>query len=474
MKKNKTFKLVIFNLAATSLLFLVNSTHAYGTGAIRIGLESRYLNANTVTVGGPVLINGTLFNGIVSIRVGSASSTHVELIYGGALVKSSHTPFIANPSGEAGIYIGGRRYRGFIELGRQRPGYGITPVNVVDLEDYLKSVVPSEMPSGWHMEALRSQAVAARTFAMYRRGSHNHLGYELCDTVFSQVYNGMEWETLSTSQAVTSTRGRIVTFNGLPILAVYSSSNGGFSESSEYVWLESVPYLRAVPDVYETGGLVWYRTLTREQVQQITPASANIGTVTSIAVEGRTPGGRVHTLAINGTNGTHRVSREQVRTFFAQAGGSLPSRMFQFGSPMNAPTPPISGGAGAGPIVPSTPPIVTPSGVYVITSGGEIVEASPIMYALGTEGVTIMQSPASTGQNISNFLASNLIKSLMANLNIREVHYFSNGSVTLYGRGFGHGVGMSQFGAYSMARAGYNYVQILMHYFTGTQVVTLN
>ena len=475
MKKNKSLKLIAFNIIATFLLFLMNNIEAYGLGAIRIGLESRYLNANSVFVGGPVLVNGTYFRNGVNIRVGGASSTHVELIYGGTVFKYSHSPFIVNAATDFGIYIGGRSYRGFVEVGRQRPGYGITPVNVVDLEDYLKSVVPSEMPSAWHIEALRAQAVAARTFAMYRRGSHNHLGYELCDTVFSQVYNGIGWENERTTTAVTTTRGRVAVFNGLPILAVYSSSNGGFSESSEYVWTEAVPHLRAVPDVYETGGLVWDRTFTASQIQNALPASSSIGSVVSIAIEGRTPGGRAHSLVIRGTNGSHRLYREQIRTFFSAIDGSLPSRVFQFGREMESPSANLGASLGGGPVMQNLEqaPIITDSGtssVYVIISGGEIVEAPSIMYAIGTEGVfTISRQPQPT-----NFLLSSVFDSFVANLNFREVHYFANGPVTIHGRGFGHGVGMSQFGAYSMARVGYNYVQILMHYFSGINVVTFN
>jgi len=460
-------KLFFFNIIATIFLLAINYETVIGnlamqnsqiaSGTIRIGLESRYLNENQVSVGGPVIINGTRFDGTVTIRVGGASSTHVELIYNNSIFSESHTPFVATAADVNGIYIRGRTYRGHIELGRQIPGNGITPVNVVSLEEYLKSVVPSEMPASWHMEALQAQAVAARTYSMYRRGSHNHLGYELCDTVFSQVYSGIEWEHYRTTQAVLNTTGRIITYDGLPILAVYSSSNGGFSESSEYVWLETVPYLRAVSDVYETGGLVWDRTVTREEIQNALPASANIGQVTSITLDGRTPGGRVHTLTIHGTNGNHSMEREAIRSFFSSIDGSLPSRMFQIGSPM----PNISENM-FGNELPTSPL----TNYFAINDLGDLFRLPQTFYTLGQTGLYTLD----VSQNQNSPVGSQNPPIVTE----RQTHNFSNGSVTLHGRGFGHGVGMSQFGAYSMARAGYTYVQILQHYFTETQIVTIN
>ncbi|MCL1924207.1 MAG: SpoIID/LytB domain-containing protein, partial [Defluviitaleaceae bacterium] len=389
-------RLLVFNTIATILLLVMNYEEAYASGTIRIGLESRYLNASTVSVSGPVYVEGVRLNGYIEIRVGTYSETHIQLFHNGNLFFANrHTPFIITPVDENGIYIRGRRYRGIIEIGRQRPGHGITPVNIVNFEDYLKSVVPSEMPASWHMQALMSQAVAARTFAMYRRGSHNHLGYELCDTVFSQVYNGIGFEHPRTTEAVLATRGRIITFNGAPILAVYSSSTGGFTESSEYVWLEAVPYLRAVPDLYETGGLIWDRAFTREQIQQATPVAANIGQITAIGINGRTPGGRVLALNIYGEYGTHTIMREQIRSFFAPIGGSLPGRMFQFDNPIGPPQGSITVPP-ANEQPPQTPPENLPPNeqlppshrqVFAVGQTGNVYEMPETFYAIGTAGV---------------------------------------------------------------------------------------
>ncbi|MCL2236484.1 MAG: SpoIID/LytB domain-containing protein, partial [Defluviitaleaceae bacterium] len=136
--------------------------------------------------------------------------------------------------------LGTRQYRGIIEVNR----FGrdsVSAVNVVHMNEYLFSVVPSEMPASWEMEALKAQAVAARTFTLYRMASWAGQDYNLCDTVFSQVYSGVFREHYRTTEAVLQTADLVILHNGQPILAAYSSCAGGHTANSEDVWFAALP-----------------------------------------------------------------------------------------------------------------------------------------------------------------------------------------------------------------------------------------
>ncbi len=137
-------------------------------------------------------------------------------------------------------------YRGRIEVFTNLNG-ALTVVNVIGLEDYVRGVVPNELsPGGWPaIEALKAQAVAARTYAVSHRGQFNAAGYDLLPTTRSQVYGGMATEHALATRAVNETRGIIATYNGEPINALYTSTCGGRTEDGEQIFGGvSVPYLR--------------------------------------------------------------------------------------------------------------------------------------------------------------------------------------------------------------------------------------
>ncbi len=137
-------------------------------------------------------------------------------------------------------------FRGTLEV---RPGLWL--VNRVRLDDYVKGVVAGEMPSSWHPEALKAQAVAARTYALATRKVG--ADFDLYPDSRSQVYQGVSGETFATNSAVNATRGRIVTYAGLPIVAYYFSTSGGETENVEYSFFGALPkpYLRGVDDPYD-------------------------------------------------------------------------------------------------------------------------------------------------------------------------------------------------------------------------------
>lgn len=209
-------------------------------------------------------------------------------------------------------------YRGSLQFSPDGTG-GVQTVNVVGLDDYVRGVVASEMPSGWAMQALEAQAVAARTFAI--TGSVSGKGFELYDDTRSQVYGGVAAETPSTDQAVAATRGQIVTYNGQPALTYFFSSSGGHTESVQNVFAGATPepWLRGVPDRYDdVAGNPNHRW---QYGMSLATAAAKLGSL----VEGRLLGitvikhgvsPRIVEAAVVGTGGRRVVSGPALARIF--------------------------------------------------------------------------------------------------------------------------------------------------------------
>jgi len=375
------------------------------------------------------------------------------------------TPYFADARGGK-VNVNGYYYRGLLQA--HRTGAGLVPVNRVSMEDYLLSVVPSEMPAGWHMHALKAQAVAARSYAYTRAGVHADRGYDLCNTVCCQVYLGMRQEHERTTEAVKGTRGIMAFHDGEVINAVYSSSSGGVTDDSENVWSAASPYLRGRSDVYDVTGREWTRSFTLTELTRVANANeANIGNVVGVQITGVSATGRVSQLTINGAAGSVRLEREQIRTFFSPAqGGSLYSRNFRMDSYA------ITAGGMA---------LQRNAGVYVMGAGAPIMPEAGNINVLTNTGATIpagmsnMLVQTAAGMQslpMQGSMGANLI---LGGANIVQITGGFNSTgyvVTFVGRGWGHGVGLSQHGARGMAEAGYTFDQILRHYYTGITLQT--
>lgn len=345
--------------------------------------------------------------------------------------------------------LGGRKYRGVIEFGRYNGGL-ITPVNVVDLDEYLYSVVASEMSASWHEEALKAQAVSARTYAVYNVGKHSPNGYGLCDKTDCQVYGGYNSEKESVTAAVKDTSGEILCYEGKPIQAVFSASSGGYTCSSENAWVSALPYLRAVSDSYESS-VTWTRSFTASEIESILSSKGvNIGSVKNMAVTKFADGGRCLELTIVGTNGTKSYTKEAARTFFSSSrGGSLPSTMYTINGsevPTGITSPMYAIGAGSNRVV------STVKGAHVYTSSGRSVIGSSSVSVVGRNGKTASYSGESVPSLNKDYLNQ------------------SASTFVLSGKGNGHGVGLSQYGAKGMAENGFTYREILEHYYTGAEI----
>ena len=205
------------------------------------------------------------------------------------------------------------RYRGSLEL---RPGpLGVSAINAVALEDYVRGVVAGEVPAGWPVEALRAQAVAARTYAIAT--SKNGDGFDQYADTRSQMYPGISGEHPRTDAAVAATAGEVVAYDGKAIVTYYFSTSGGRTEDVENSFLgaEPAPYLKSVADPYDTAS-PRHRWTVRMTLGK---ASARLGGLVKgylrqirVVSRGRSP--RVVRAQIVGTRGRTNVSGPQLRS----------------------------------------------------------------------------------------------------------------------------------------------------------------
>ena len=305
-------------------------------------------------------------------QIAAMSAFYAQPKTGGITVNQMQSGAIKiEPTGNGFVYIGEHWYRGKTLVFPSDKG--LTAVNYVDLEQYLYSVLGSEMNGNWPQEALKAQAVAARTYAIYKRKNERNGIYDLGDTEASQVYKGIESESYGTHKAVNATARQILTYKNQIILSVFHACSGGHTENVEDVWSQFLPYLRGVQDFdHNVSACQWVKTLSG---QEISERISGVGNVMSLNPR-FTPYGSIKAIKFVGDRGTRELKGDAVRN------------------------------------------------------------------ALGLKSTrfTITTDP----------------------LGLR-----------LNGRGWGHGLGMSQWGAYSLAKQGVNYQQILGHYYRGTRLTRI-
>jgi stage II sporulation protein D len=211
-----------------------------------------------------------------------------------------------------------RTYRGSMALIKW--GTSGRTINRVLVEDYVRGVVPAEMPTSWPADAVRAQAVAARSYAVRLRTTRRYASYDLCDTTACQVYRGMGAETPAGDAAVRATKGTILTYRGAVALTQFASSNGGHSAQGDF------PYLRPKPDPYDGAvrSQAWTRTVTAAQVERAWPSVGSLRGLQVTARDGAGSwGGRVSTVKVIGSRGTVSVAGSTFQSRF-----SLRSRLF--------------------------------------------------------------------------------------------------------------------------------------------------
>lgn len=358
--------------------------------------------------------------------------------------------------------INGKQYRGCLRFAVN--GTVMTAVNVVDLEEYLYGVIPAEMPASYGEEALKAQTLAARTYAMTKLNAHKSSGYELCDTINCQVYKGYSGENSKTNAIVDETEGEIICYNGTPIEAVFSASTGGYTENSENVWNSVVPYLRAVPEVGEYGNNTWTKTLTLSQLDSLLSAKGeNIGSAQDIVITKISTGGRVQEMKIVGTSGSVTLTKENIRTYFSGACGSLPSKMFTINGKGGDPSSGSRSVQRQATKSSSTGSLTSSAAANGITAKTEGTLSAMNGKNLKLDGLSVSEN-TNSNQNTPVISTGDY---QIYDVNISTVE---NGTFVFEGSGNGHGVGLSQNGAQGMAQQGYSYEEIIKHYYTGVTI----
>ncbi len=221
---------------------------------------------------------------------------------------SELTQLFVEPQNGGYVWINDRWYRGKVQV--VAVNGQLVAIDIVDLEHYLYSVLGAEMSATFPSEALKAQAVAARTYALYRSQSARKKLFDVDNTEASQVYKGLSTEANTTQAAVKATSGQVMTYKGKLILAAFHSASGGHTENVEDIWSNALPYLRGVPDDdLGTPGYEWTKTFSLAQLSE----SLNIPNITAITPERTTQFGSVLSLKATGDN-EQTLTREGIRS----------------------------------------------------------------------------------------------------------------------------------------------------------------
>ncbi|KSU74472.1 SpoIID/LytB domain-containing protein [Bacillus altitudinis] len=313
------------------------------------------------------------------------------------------------------LKIAGKPYLGNVNFAIES-GY-IRPTNEnIPFEDYLKGVVPNEMPASWHVEALKAQAVAARTYSV------KSIGKVVPDTTAFQVYGGYNWYTNST-KAVDATKGKVLKYNNQLISATYYSSNGGYTEASEEVWGNALPYLVAKKDTKDPVN-AWTLKLSKKQLGTTLTAStaasewskakeanaADLAGLKSWLLKNKeTAASDMRIASISSLTFSGKTKGQRAKTVSIKLNYHLKNK----------------------------------TGTYTVnkstTASMKMTEFRTVM------GATKVKSTFASVKNNTN-------------------------DFTISGKGYGHGIGMSQYGAKARAESGNSYSSILSFYYPGTKL----
>ena len=359
----------------------------------------------------------------------------------------------------------GRMYRGAFMI---TPRAGL--LNVIDVEAYLCGVLPAEVGANWHNEALRTQAICARTYVLKQSMNRAEKGYDVVDTDADQVYKGAGVETAKTNQAVASTAGEVLTYGKDLAITYFHSDSGGHTADISDVWGTNYPYLKGVPEIvnYKSPVSSWNAKISAQRIQNAVKkvTGDDIGEISEVQVSEVDDGGRAVTMTFIGSNGSKSMKASQFRT--AVSPREIKSTML---------TP--SGGAFKVDNKATPSGIVTPQKTQASDTALTFEEERGLakMASEGvftsTELIDMLSNPGKLKKYYQTGIGRVGKKSEPAKKPRNKYGYSvekAGNDFIFYGRGWGHGVGMSQWGAMAMAEQGYTAEKILAHYYPGTSV----
>ena len=444
--KAKKFFLFLGICIFLMLIFTNNILAAEKLPVLRVGI---FLNQTEINIGG----DGTfkIYNSKSNNLVSEERNKIVKLLPHdkgieilGKGVYSGPINIIPVGNTKIIVIINGQkyRYRGNIEIVLDKDCKKLNVINIIGIEEYLYGVLKKEISPLWPAEVLKAQAIAARTFATFNINKHIDQGYNLCATTHCQVYGGINHEDTETNRAVDETRGLIMVYKGKPINASYHSDSGGYTEDSENVWGSFLPYLRSVESKFEEKVSpppphhTWsYSINEKDLTEKLQKQGYEIDTVVSIKPVKKSKTGRISELAfISKNNKTIYMKSNDLRKLIG--------------------------------------PDLIRSTLFNIKIVGEeliIEEREDKEEPIETK---VEEEKEETFQSLINKLREKYKKQNESEVTIAEVKTPNIPLTFLFsGSGNGHGVGMSQWGAYGMALQGSSYQDILKYYYQGINII---
>ncbi|SMC84468.1 SpoIID/LytB domain-containing protein [Papillibacter cinnamivorans] len=428
---------------AAAAITAVPAFPAYVSGSfyVRAGNYQTADAANAAMLSLGVTGGTAVGNSSTGITVTRTTTTTILFEYdGGGNTQLAVLPNL-DSSVKAVTWFKNIKYYGGFEYRRVSGGY-ITVINVLPMQDYIKGVIPYEMSPSWPLEALKAQAVCARTYAVKSNSKHAKDGFDLCNTTDCQVYKGTNSANAVTDQAVDETCGMFVCYGGSLAETVYFSCDGGATEDVQNVWGTSYPYLMGVEDPFEPvekiSGYYWNVTYTLDQLTALLKEKGyTTGNITDVYVSEYTAMGNVLSVTFRDDWGkSYTFYRSGAKSIFysSSLGKSLSSQRFSIAPADGSVTLYVNGG---------TDTLGTVAETYALRGDGTVGKLSgsgSSTYVLSSTGLSTLYTQGTAR------------------------------SFTVSGTGKGHNVGMSQWGAYGMASQGYTYDQIIGYYYSGVNL----
>lgn len=284
---------------------------------------------------------------------------------------------------DSNIYIDSRRFRGEVDIVRKDNGK-LMAINYTGLEEYLYGVLYHEISHRWPMEAIKAQAVAARTFALNQMREGKAAPYDVTCDIYSQVYGGRTSEKWSTNRAVDITRGQVLTYKGDIFPAYYHATCAGHTEDAANLWKTDIEPLKGVPCDFCKAS-PHYRWTKVVPLKTLEAHLKEAGYKTEGIVS----------VSVLGTNASGRVDKVEIK---------------------------------------------------------------------GSQDVSVVL----TGKDFRQIIGPNVLRSTKFNVSIK------GNNLVFEGYGWGHGVGMCQWGALGMSQKGKKYDEILKHYYPGSDITTID
>jgi len=246
--------------------------------------------------------------------------TVVEPGPGGLLADARPVGEIWRLGGDGIVEVKQMRFRGELEF--RHTSNAMQIINEVELEDYVSGILGGEVYSDWHPEMLKAQAVAARSYVLYRRAESAGQAYHVEAGTESQVYGGVAAETPAIRAAVSATRGEFIAYDRKPILAAYHSSSGGRTAGSEEVWGRALPYLVSleVEDEQDSPDTYWRATISKTKLgRALDSLGIRIGSLRELSVVERSRSGRALRVRIRGDSGRHSLEARALRAALGES-----------------------------------------------------------------------------------------------------------------------------------------------------------